>query len=157
MSANILDALLAAIFLAASGATALLVRRKISLLMQVPPHLIEASFTTRPSRIARSAGPVFEFFSRGRIRELYYAALVHSLHRLRLWLLRLERLVYRLLEGLQARTLKLSKTEERYWGTLKQWKHEPRPGGQGLPDAVFNPEPPPQADREDHPADGTPA
>lgn len=138
------DATLLVIFLGTASYAAVMIWRKIPLLMQIPPQLIEESFVTRPSYLKKYLGRAAEFFRSGRHRELYYAGLVRTLHWVRLWLLRLERLVFRMSEALQARGRELSVTEERYWGELKTWKQDVKlNGGDSLPDTVLNPEPPP--------------
>lgn len=138
-----IDLSLLSAFLVASLYVGVAVLRRIPLLLQVPHQLIEESFVTRPSRIKIYLEPITQFFREHRYRDLYYAGLVWLLHRLRLWLLRLERVTFRLLESLQARERELTATEERFWGELKQWKVEARQNGNHLPRAVFNPEPPP--------------
>lgn len=140
-----IDIIFLAVFIGTAGYAVLMVWRKIPLLLQVPQQLIEESFVTRPSHLKKYAGPALEFFRSGRYRELYYAVLVRVLHWVRLWLLRLERIVFRMLEGLQQRGANLSAAEERYWSELKQWKHEVRQNNNHIPEAVFNPEAPPDA------------
>ena len=135
---------LLAIFWAAASYMVVAVWRKIPLLLQVPQQLIEESFVTRPSRIKEYLDPVVDFFVHGRWRDVYYATLLRILHGVRLWLLRLERLTFRMLEALERRGESLAKTEERYWGEIKQWKHEVRQNGNSLPEKVMNPDPPPE-------------
>ncbi len=139
----IIDLSLLIAFLVASAYVGAVVLRRIPLLLQVPPQLIEESFVTRPSRLKKYLEPINAFFHQRRYRDLYYALLVWTLHRIRLWLLRLERIAFRLLESLQARERSLTATEERFWGELKQWKVDGRQNGNHLPKAVLNPEPPP--------------
>lgn len=142
--------MLIGIFLFSGGYAALLVWRKIPLLLQIPPQLIEESFVTRPSHLKRYVSFSVEFFRSGRHRELYYAGLVRMLHWVRLWLLRLERMVFRMLEALQERSRELTATEERYWSELKTWKHETKLNGKNsLPDAVLNSEPPPAVEAKE--------
>lgn len=116
-------------FLISAGAAARMIQRKIPLLVQVPEHLIESSFATRPSRIASAVGPVAAFFRDRKYLDLYYAGLVRVLHRLRLVFLRLERTTFRILESIQARGMRLTKAEERYWNELRQWKQDGRENG----------------------------
>ncbi len=140
-----IELILVGILLLSGGYATRLVWRKVPLLLQIPPQLIEESFVTRPSYLKTYLGLVVEFFRSGRHRELYYAGLVRLLHGVRLWLLRCERMVFRMLEALQARGRELSATEERYWGELKTWKQDAKlNGGNSLPDTVLNPEPPPE-------------
>ena len=138
------DLILLGIFAVTSTSASLLVWRKIPLLLQVPPKLIDESFVTRPSRVKKYGEPMVVFFRERRYRDLYYALLVWLLHRIRLWLLRLERLAFRLLESLQARGKRLSETEARYWGELKVWKQEVRQNGPVMPKSVLASEPPPK-------------
>lgn len=130
------DFVILALFLATAGFAAVTVWRKLPLLLQVPQQLIEESFVTRPSRLRTYVRPVFEFFREKRYRELYYAGLVRTLHWVRLSLLRLERIVFRMLQALQERDREISQTEERYWSELKQWKHETYENGGHIPEEV---------------------
>lgn len=132
-----LEIALAIVFLGAGGSAALAVLGKIPFLLQVPPQLIEESFVTRPPRLRSYLEPVAAFLRERRYIELYYALLVRVLHRLRLTLLRLERVVYRALEALQGRERNLSAAEERYWSELKHWKHEVRTNGNHIPEEVL--------------------
>jgi hypothetical protein len=66
------------------------------------------------------------------------------LHHLRLSLLRLERVVFRMLEALRSEGQYLSEAEERYWSELKQWKQDKRENGESLPEVVLTSEAPPQ-------------
>lgn len=125
------------VFLAAMSYAALVIGRKIPLLLQVPQQLIEESFVTRPSRLKKYFDPVVIFFREERYRDLYYAVLIWVLHRLRVWLLRLERLTFRALEAVQARNRRLSETEEKYWSELKQWKQGAKQDGASTPHEVF--------------------
>lgn len=122
----------------------LLVRRKLPLLLQVPSNLIEESFLTRPSRIKTYTAPVIDYFRSRRYRQLYRSVLVWGLHRLRLSLLRFERVIFRTLEALRSEEEYLTSTEEQYWSELKQWKQEAKENGAELPHAVLASEPPPQ-------------
>lgn len=132
-----LDLILLAVFLGTASYAGLTIWRKIPILLHVPPQLIEESFVTRPPTVKRYAEPVIRFFRDGKLQELYYAALIGILHWIRLTLLRMERVVYRMLESLHERGEELTRTEERYWGTLKTWKHEARGSGNGrIPDAL---------------------
>lgn len=134
----LIDLSFLSVFLGIGGYTLFLVWRKIPLLLQVPQQLIEESFVTRPSTLTRYVEPAIAFFREGRHRELYYATLVRVLHRVRLTLLRLERVVYGMLESLHERSERLTATEERYWSELKTWKHEARLNGNGhIPEAVL--------------------
>ena len=133
----IADLALAVLVLAAASYAVLMIWRKIPLLLQVPQQLIEESFVTRPSHIRTYTQPVIEFFLKRRYRELYYAGLIRMLHRVRLWLLRLERIVYRTLSALQERDQEISRAEERYWSELKQWKQEARENGNHIPHEVI--------------------
>ena len=134
----VIDLAFLAVFLSTGGYAVLMVWRKIPLLLQVPPRLIEESFVTRPSTLKRYSAPTVEFFQNGRHRELYYATLVRVLHWVRLTLLRLERIVFRALESLHERSVELTATEERYWSELKTWKHGVRENGNGhIPEAVL--------------------
>ena len=144
-----IDLVILAIFLVASGSAFMMVWRKIPLLLQVPPQLIEESFATRPPRLKTYLQPALDFFRSGRYRGVYQTALVWMLHRIRLWLLRLERFVFRMLEALRREEKNLSETEERYWGELKQWKQESRESPTVLPDAVMKSEPPPPPSTKD--------
>lgn len=126
-----------AIFAAAASYAFLAVWRKIPLLLQVPPRLIEESFLTRPPRLKRYSDPVLIFFRERRHTELYYAVLARFLHWLRLTLLRFERVVHRAIQGLEARDRKLSAAEERYWSQLKQWKSDGKKNGNHIPKAVL--------------------
>ena len=137
------DLVLLGIFIGASLSAVLTIWRKIPLLLQVPPQLIAESFVTRPSVLKRALEPTVEFFRSRSYRGVSYWLLIHLLHRIRLWLLRLERITFKLLESLQARSRQVSATEERYWSELKHWKVEVRQNGNNLPKAVLNPEPPP--------------
>lgn len=139
------EIILLAIFLGAGGYAVSLVWKKIPLLLQVPPQLMAESFVTRPPLFSRSANAAAEFFREGRHRELYYTALVRILHRLRITLLRLERVVYRMLESLHRRRERLAADEERYWSELKTWKHGVRSNGNShIPDAVLTESAPPE-------------
>ena len=132
-----IDLFLTVVFIGTAGYAAAMVWRKIPLLLQVPQQLIEESFVTRPSPIRKYARPVIEFFRERRYLQLYYAGLVRTLHWIRLWLLRLERVVYRMLQALQERDRGISETEERYWSELKQWKHEGKQNGGRIPHEVI--------------------
>ncbi|MDP3727174.1 MAG: hypothetical protein Q8R35_00885, partial [bacterium] len=125
------EIVLFAVFLGAGSYTFLMVWRKIPLLLQVPQQLIEESFVTRPSTLKRYTEPVIVFFRDGRHKELYYATLVRVLHWVRLTLLRLERVVFHMLESLHQRSERLTATEEHYWSELKTWKHEGKKNGNG--------------------------
>ena len=144
------------IFLAAASYMVVVVWRKIPLLLQVPQQLIEESFVTRPSRIKKYLEPVADFFVQGRWRDVYYATLLKILHGVRLWLLRLERLTFRTLEALERRGESLAKTEERYWGEIKQWKHEIKQDNNHIPPVVFHPDPPPERDSKIIRSNGVP-
>jgi len=139
----IIDLVILAMFLSAAGALAYAVLEKLPFLLQVPSKLIEESFVTRPSRVKKVIDPALVFIHRRGWRDLYAAAAVRLLHALRLWLLRLERVTYRMLEAFEARERGLWRTEERYWSELKQWKHESNENGAVLPPVVLNPDPPP--------------
>ena len=130
-----------------------MIRRKIPLLLQVPAHLIESSFTTRPSRVASVIGPAVAFFQDRRYLDLYYAGLVRLLHRLRLLFLRMERTTFRILESIQARGMRLTKAEERYWNELRQWKHDGRENGKAPPVAASDVASPPDAAKSDVPSE----
>lgn len=136
---------LLAIFLGSAGTAAAMAWRKIPTLLQVPHRLIEESFVTRPSLIRRYANPVAHFIRRRGWREVGYAVAVKTLTRARLWLLRMERLVFRMLESLEARGRGLADDPAGYWGALKQWKEDSKENGASIPSAVFNPEPPPSS------------
>ena len=132
------EILIFGVFLGTGSYAFLMVRRKIPLLLQVPQQLIEESFVTRPSTVKRYTEPAVAFFRDGHHRELYFAVLVRALHSVRLTLLRLERIVFRMLESLHQRSERLSATEEQYWSELKTWKHEVRQNGNGhIPEAVL--------------------
>lgn len=140
-----IELMLIGIFLFSGGYAALLIWKKIPLLFQIPPQLIEESFVTRPSHLRKYLGAAAEFIARKRYRELYYAVLVRVLHGVRLWLLRCERVVFHMLEALQVRSRDLSATEERYWGELKTWRQDVKLNGKNsLPDEVINSAPPPE-------------
>lgn len=132
------EAVLFAVFLGAAGTVLHIVGRKIPLLLQVPGQLIEESFVTRPSYLRRRMSEGVAFFREERHRELYFAVLVRLLHGVRLWLLRLERIVFRMLEALQTRDRDLSLAEERYWSELKQWKQEARVNGNPIPEKLLD-------------------
>lgn len=152
-----IDLLFLGIFLTSVSCAILLIWKKIPLLLSVPQQLIEESFVTRPSYLKTYLGRVMEFFRSGRHRELYYAGLVRMLHWVRLWLLRLERMVFRMLEALQERSRELTATKERYWSELKTWKHEGKLNGKNsLPDAVLNSEPPPEVKAREIRRNGNP-
>lgn len=110
-------------------AAAALLWRKIPLLLQVPTHLIDQSFVTRPSRVKYGADRVVEFFRTHEYRDLYYRAVLAILRRLRLWFLRLERMAFQTLESLEQRNRNWSRERVQYWSTLKQWKAEARQNG----------------------------
>lgn len=145
------------ILFSAAGTVAMLVWRKVPTLLQVPPQLIEESFVTRPSWIKRYGGPVVHFVRRRGWREAGYAVAVKILTRIRLWLLRMERFVFRALESLETRSRSWSDVPTGYWDTLKQWKQETKENGASIPHAVFNPEPPPSSSTKDTPEDQSPA
>lgn len=152
-----LETIFLVIFLGAAGVACATVWRKIPLLLQVPPQLIEESFVTRPSRLTRFLEPVEAFFHERRYRELYYLFLVRFLHRVRLWLLRLERGTFRMSEALQARGRRWEETE-RYWSELKLWKRAAKQNGASLPPDVLEPQSPPAIESKGSPSDsGTPA
>lgn len=143
-----IDAGLVVVLVVACGYVCAAVWRKLPLLLQVPEQLIEESFVTRPSRLNRWAGPAVEFFAQRRWFDLYYAILVGALSRLRVWLLRLERMVFRTLERIESQGRRWGIGEERYWSELKQWKQESKEnGGATIPMAVFHPEAPPRPKR----------
>lgn len=116
-------------FAVAVTLNAMIVWRKIPLLLQVPQQLIEESFVTRPSRLRRWFAPVAAFFREQRYRDLSYVFLVAVLRRLRLRLLRLERLTFRVLERLEARRESFVPPAGRYWTQLRTWKQETRENG----------------------------
>ena len=150
------EALSAIIFLAAMSYAMLIIGRKIPLLLQMPQQLIEESFVTRPSRLRKYFSPVAIFFREERYRDLYYAALIWSLHRLRVWLLRLERLTFRALEAVQMRNRRLSETEEKYWSELKQWKQGAKRGGSSIPREVLHADAPDVINLRRPPKDNAP-
>lgn len=142
------DAMLLAVFTAAASYVVLTVWRKIPLLTQVPPRLIHESFVTRPSRVHQYAGPLVGFFRGGRYREVYYSVLIKILSGLRLWLLRMERTVFGLLEAVQSRERHWSSGIRNYWSELKQWKQDKKENGETLPETVLNPEAPPEVEEK---------
>lgn len=134
----VIDVALLAVFLGTGGYAVLMVWRKVPLLLQVPQQLIEESFVTRPSTLKRYTEPVIAFFRDDHHKELYYATLVYVLHWVRLTLLRLERVVFRMLESLHQRSERVGATEEHYWSELKTWKHEAKLNGNShIPEAVL--------------------
>lgn len=151
-----IELVLLAIFFGSAGTAAAMAWRKIPTLLQVPHQLIEESFVTRPSLIRRYANPVAHFIRRRGWREVGYAVAVKALTRVRLWLLRMERLVFRALESLEARSHNWSDTTAGYWDTLKQWKRDSKDNGADIPHAVFNPEPPPERAEQDSENDSAP-
>jgi len=113
---------LAAIVIGAVVFDAAMMWRKIPLLLQVPQQLIEESFVTRPSRLRRWFEPIIAFFRDKHYRDLCYACLIGTLRRVRLWLLRLERMTFRALERLQARYESIVPQAGEYWTELRAWK-----------------------------------
>lgn len=144
-----IDIILAAVFLGTGGYAVLMVWRKIPLLLQVPVNLIEESFVTRPSRLRKYFELAREFFRQRHYIELYYSGLVYTLHWVRLTLLRLERIVYRMLESIRQRSERLTATEERYWSELKSWKQETRKNGNHIPEGVLTEAAPPELTSKD--------
>ncbi|MBI2055649.1 MAG: hypothetical protein HYT42_02035 [Candidatus Sungbacteria bacterium] len=142
------DVMLLAVFIAAASYVVLTVWRKIPLLVQVPQRLIHESFVTRPSRVHQYAGPLVVFFRSGRYREVYYSAIIKILSGFRLWLLRMERTVFALIETVQSRKRHWSSGFQNYWGELKQWKQDKRENGEALPESVLNPEAPPEVEEK---------
>lgn len=144
-----IDFILLAMFLGTGGYAIAVVWRKIPLLLAVPQPLIRESFVTRPSRVRRYAEAALEFWYSRRYRELIYALLLKWLARLRIWLLRLERLTFRAMEAVAARRHgNGGNGNGQYWSELKQWKQEARENGNSLPHDVLNPPPPPPLDRK---------
>ena len=133
----IIDFALLGIFLGSVGSALVLGWRKIPLLLQVPQRLIEESFVTRPSRLKKYTEPVLIFFREARYRDFYYAGLIKTLHRLRLWLLRLERVTFRALEAVRGRSRRLSEAEEKYWSELRQWRQGTKQNGNSIPHEVL--------------------
>ena len=144
----IFDIIVLAVFLGSASYAAIMVWRKIPLLVQVPHRLIHESFVTRPSRIKKYFEPIVVFFRNGAYREVYYSLLVKVLSGLRLWLLRMERLAFRMLESVQTRSQRWSAGAPGYWGELKQWRQEKRENGEALPETVLNPEAPPPVEEK---------
>lgn len=106
--------------LASGGYAALLVWRKVPLLLQAPRQLIEESFVTRPSRLKHALEGVVAFIREERYRDAFYAVTLALLGWLRLRLLRSERLVFHLASMLDARRHAVSGGERRYWDELKR-------------------------------------
>lgn len=152
-----IELVLLAIFLGSAGTAAAMAWRKVPILLQVPARLIEESFVTRPSWIRRYTGPVARFVRQKGWREVGYAVAVKTLTRMRLWLLRMERFVFRALESLEARSHNWPDVPAGYWSALKQWKQESKENGASIPHAVFNPEPPPNSSTNNKPEDQMPA
>lgn len=151
------DIIFFVIFLGAASAVAVMLWRKIPILLQVPEQLIEESFATRPSRIKHVLDPLTNFFRERGYRTFLHTAAMRSLTRVRLWLLRLERFVFRMIESLEARSRRWSELEGHYWSTLKEWKQDEKGNGNHIPDSVFNPEPPPSSSVKNTPEDQPPA
>ncbi len=139
-----IDLALLTVFLGSSAACAWLVWRKLSLLAALPETLIRESFVTKPSRLKVYSQPVIDFFVEERYKDIYYAFLVRALRRVRILLLKLERISFQLLQSLQAREKELSASEERYWRELRRWKYAMKKNGNGIPNAVLNSEPQPE-------------
>lgn len=139
-----LELALLGIFVASAGYTALMVWRKVPLLLQVPDQLINESFVTRPSRLKNYLDPAVAFFRDAEYRDLYYYLLIETLAALRLRLLRWERKTFQLLEKIQKRNREWTERSEGYLSELNQWKEALREnGGANIPKAVFHPEAPP--------------
>ena len=141
----IIDLVTFTLFVLVGTGMVFMVWRKIPLLLQLPEQLIEESFLTRPSRLKSSIAPIANFFGSARYRSVYRGVLVWVLYRVRLWLLRFERIVFRMIEALRNEETHLIDTGEHYFSGLKQWKQESRQEGAKLPDAVLTSEPPPPA------------
>lgn len=142
------DIIVLAVFIGASSYVASILWRKIPLLIQVPQRLIHESFITRPSRVKQYLDPLVAFFRNGKYREVYYSLLAGVLGGVRLWLLRMERSVFRMLEAVQTESRRWSKNDQSYWGELKQWKQDKRENGEALPESVLNPEAPPEVEEK---------
>lgn len=117
--------------------------KKIPLLLQVPPQLIEESFVTRPSRLRKYVEPIILFFRERRYGDLYHAILIWFLEWFRVRLLRVERMVFTRLEKLRRRNHPSQPEEGIYLNHLKQWKVAKRVNGEGLPQAILTSAPPP--------------
>ena len=122
---------LIAIFIVTSGISLALVLRKIPLLLQIPPQLINESFVTRPNRLKEFSDAVIEFFRHAHYWDWYYRVLIWSLRRLRVSLLRLERTTYRFLERIETRGQSANGNNGRYWDELKGLRNSQRQSGNG--------------------------
>ncbi len=159
----IIDFALLAAFIGSFTTSLWFVGRKIPLLLAVPENLIRESFVTRPPHLKRYTRPLIAFFEEERYKDICYAFLIRTLRRVRITLLKLERISFRLLQSLQARVRALpgapgfhknpngsadinsplhSKPRLR---ELRRWKYAMKRNGNGIPNAVLNPEPPPEA------------
>jgi|SRR3989344_3108799 len=108
------------------GYAALLLWRKVPLLLQVPQQLIEESFVTRPSRMKHALEGAAAFIREEHYYDVLYAAALALLGWARLRLLRLERIVFHLASMLEARSHARSANSQQYWNELKRESSDAR-------------------------------
>jgi len=119
-----LEFVLLGVTLASGGYAALLVWRKVPLLLQVPQQLIEQSFVTRPSRLKHTLEAAVAFIREERYYDVFYTVALALLGWARLRLLRLERAVFHFSSMLDARRHATGGDQQRYWDELKKDRRE---------------------------------
>lgn len=107
------------IFLASLSGIALIISRKVPRLMSLPERLIHESFVTKPSKFHVAAVSLSALIEWRRYEFLLVRFLEKTLRRIRVWILKSDAFVSKILALLQERGRKDTLQREKYWQTLR--------------------------------------
>lgn len=119
------DFILLAIFLMSAGAFFFFLFQKVPALRAIPEEMVRQSFHVRPSRFHQCAAFCREYLRASRYEAACMLFIEKSLRRMRVWILKIDAIISRLLLRVQERSKAV--IEERsngYWQNLNDWRRQ---------------------------------
>lgn len=124
-----IDFIFFAVFLASGGALTFFISRKVPILAAVPERVLEESFSVNQPKLSAWWSAIRLFANRVRIEGIVVSLLEKALRRIRMWFLKGDAMVSRMLTRLQERSRALSEQKPRYLQGLKAWKRTEKYAG----------------------------
>lgn len=118
------DLVLLGIFLASVAGAFTVVSRKIPAINAIPEGEIRQSFALNPPMLFKVVAFAQPFLVRAKYENSVVRFLEKNLRRLRVWILKSDTFVSRILVNLQERSRVLAEKDPQYWQGLKDWKKE---------------------------------
>ena len=118
------DLILIFIFLGSTAAVFTVVSRKVPAIVAIPEGEIQKSFAASPSRLTKAAALLRPFLARATYENTIVLYLEKILRRVRIWILKSDTFVSKILVRIQERSRTIAERDSQYWQGLKDWKKE---------------------------------